>query len=40
MFHTGVGWEHLPQELGFGCDMTAWQRAGVWERLHALLLAD
>lgn len=46
VLHTGIGWEHLPQELGFGCGMTAWRRlrdwqeAGVWERLHAALLAD
>ena len=46
VLHTGIGWEHLPQELGFGCGMTAWRRlrawqqAGVWERLHALLLAE
>src|SRR3954454_3396928 len=45
VLHTGVGCEHLPQELGFGCGMTAWRRlrawqqAGVWERLHELLLA-
>lgn len=38
--------EHLPQKLGFGCGMTAWRRlrawqqAGVWGRLHALLLAE
>ena len=44
VLHTGIGWEHLPQELGFGCGMTAWRRlrawqqAGVWERLHGLLL--
>jgi len=23
VLHTGVGWEHLPQELGFGSGMTA-----------------
>jgi transposase len=46
VLHTGIGWEHLPQDLGFGCGMTAWRRlrawqqAGVWERLHALLLAE
>jgi transposase len=46
VLHTGVGWEHLPQELGFGCGMTAWRRlrrwqeAGVWQRLHELLLAE
>jgi transposase len=38
-------WEHLPQELGFGSGMTSWRRpaewteAGVWSRLHELLLA-
>jgi transposase len=46
VLHTGIGWEHLPQELGFGCGMTAWRRlrlwqqAGVWHRLHELLLAE
>ncbi len=46
VLHTGIGWEHLPQELGFGCGMTAWrtlrawQQAGVWEKLHELLLAE
>jgi transposase len=46
VLHTGIGWEHLPQELGFGCGMTCWRRlrswqeAGVWQRLHALLLAE
>src|SRR6478609_11773950 len=44
VLHTGIGWEHLPQELGFGSGMTAWRRlhewqeAGVWARLHRLLL--
>ena len=46
VLHTGIGWEHLPQKLGFGCGMTAWRRlrawqqAGVWEKLHELLLAE
>jgi transposase len=46
VLHTGIGWRHLPQELGFGCGMTAWRRlrdwqqAGVWEKLHELLLAE
>ena len=40
---TGIPWEYFPQELGC-CGMTlwtrvrAWQRAGVWERLHHTLL--
>src|SRR2546426_10190402 len=29
VLHTGIGWEHLPQELGFGCGMTAWAAAEV-----------
>ena len=46
VLHTGIAWEHLPQELGFGSGMTCWRRlrlwqeAGVWERLHVLLLAE
>ena len=41
---TGIPWEYLPQELGCGCGMTCWRRlhawheAGVWERLHHVLL--
>jgi transposase len=43
---TGIPWEELPQEMGCGCGMTclnylkAWQRAGVWPRLHHILLAE
>jgi transposase len=43
---TGIPWEELPQEMGCGCGMScwnylqAWQRAGVWQRLHELLLAE
>ncbi len=46
VLHTGIAWEHLPQQLGFGSGMTcwrrlrAWQEAGVWQRLHSLLLAE
>ena len=45
VLHTGIAWRHLPLELGFGSGSTCyrrldeWQRAGVWEKLHALLLA-
>src|SRR5919197_699155 len=41
---TGIPWEHLPQELGCGSGMTCWRRlrdwqqAGVWARLHRVLL--
>jgi transposase len=46
VLHTGIAWRHLPAELGFGGGSTCyrrldeWQRAGVWERLHALLLSE
>jgi transposase len=38
VLYTGVQWEFLPQELGFGSGPTCWRRlaewqeAGVWER--------
>ena len=41
---TGIPWEDLPVEMGCGCGMTcwrrlrAWQRAGVWFKLHQVLL--
>jgi transposase len=43
---TGIAWTDLPQQLGYGSGMTCWRRlrdwtqAGVWEDLHALLLAE
>ncbi|WP_435878762.1 IS5 family transposase [Streptomyces klenkii] len=46
VLHPGIQWEHLPQELGFGSGMTCWRRlrdwneAGVWQRLHEVLLAE
>lgn len=45
VLRTGIPWELLPQEMGCGCGMTcwrrlrAWQKAGVWERLHHVLLS-
>src|ERR687891_2641463 len=44
VLHPGISWRHLPLELGFGSGVTCWrrldewQRAGVWDRLHVLLL--
>ncbi|WP_455568977.1 IS5 family transposase [Streptomyces lincolnensis] len=44
VLHTGIQWEYLPQELGFGSGMTCWRRlaawneAGVWDELHLVLL--
>ncbi|MFE5795781.1 transposase [Streptomyces sp. NPDC056503] len=46
VLHTGIAWEHLPQELGFNLGMTCWRHlaewteAGVWSRLHETLLAE
>lgn len=45
VLQSGIPWEMLPQEMGCGSGMTcwrrlrAWQKAGVWKRLHAVLLA-
>lgn len=42
---TGIPWEDLPQQFGC-CGMTCWRRlrdwqaAGVWDRLHVVLLAE
>lgn len=44
--HTGIAWEHLPQELGFGSGVTCWRRPAEWTeaavqpRLHEALLAE
>jgi len=44
VLQTGTPWMYLPQELGYGSGYTCWRRldewqqAGVWEKLHALLL--
>ncbi len=44
VLQSGIPWEMLPQELGCGSGMTCWRRlrdwqdAGVWERLHHVLL--
>ena len=44
VLRSGIPWEMLPQEMGCGSGMTCWRRlrdwqaAGVWERLHHVLL--
>jgi transposase len=44
VLRTGIPWELQPQELGCGSGMTCWRRlrdwqaAGVWHRLHQVLL--
>jgi transposase len=46
VLRTGIGWEYLPQEMGCGSGMTCWRRlrdwqqAGVWDRLHRVLLDE
>jgi len=43
---TGIPWEYLPPEMGCGSGMTCWRRlrdwhkAGVFRRLHRLLLSE
>jgi transposase len=44
VLRTGIPWEYLPLEMGCGSGVTCWRRlrewqaAGVWTRLHQLLL--
>jgi transposase len=43
---TGIPWEELPQEMGCGSGMScwrylaAWQKAGVWDKIHQKLLGQ
>jgi transposase len=43
---TGINWEDLPVEMGCGSGTTCWRRlrdwaaAGVWAKLHEVLLAE
>jgi len=45
VLQSSIPWEMLPQEMGCGSGMScwrrlrAWQEAGVWDRLHEVLLA-
>jgi len=44
VLYSGIPWEMLPQEMGCGSGMTCWRRlrdwhqAGVWHKLHRLML--
>ena len=44
VLRTGIPWEYLPREMGCGAGVTCWrrlrewQRRGVWQRLHPVLL--
>ncbi len=44
VLRSGIPWEMLPLEMGCGSGITCWRRlrdwqdAGVWERLHGVLL--
>ena len=46
VLRSGLPWQMLPKEMGCGSGSTCWrrlvrwQRAGVWKRLHAVLLAE
>ena len=43
---SGIPWSMLPRELGCGSGVTCWRRlrdwqqAGVWDRLHRVLLSE
>jgi len=44
VLRSGIPWEMLPQEMGCGSGMTCWrrlqewQKAGVWHKIHRVLL--
>ena len=44
VLRSGIPWEMLPQELGYGSGMTCWRRlrdwqeAGIWDLIHFALL--
>lgn len=46
VLRSGIPWNMLPPEMGCGAGSTCWrrlvrwQRAGVWKRLHRVLLAE
>jgi transposase len=46
VLRSGLPWNMLPQEMGCGSRTTCWrrlvrwQRAGVWKRLHTVLLTE
>jgi transposase len=46
VLYTGIRWEWLPNEIGFGCGMACWRRlrdwnnARVWQRLHQVLVDE
>src|SRR3989442_16023850 len=32
VLHTGIAWQHVPGELGFGSGVTCWRRLDEWQR--------
>jgi transposase len=46
VLRSGLPWNMLPREMGCGSGTTCWrrlvrwQRAGVWKRLHTMLLTE
>src|SRR5438552_1398709 len=46
VLRSGLPWNMLPREMGCGSGSTCWrrlvrwQRAGVWQRLHTVLLTE
>ncbi|WP_417159207.1 transposase [Streptomyces gilvifuscus] len=46
VLHTDIAWQLLPLGLGFGSGQTCWrrlerwQKAGVFDQLHCILLAE
>ena len=46
VLRSGIAWNLMPQEMGCGSGtacwrrLVAWQKAGIWQRIHETLLAE
>lgn len=46
VLRTGIAWQDLPRELGYGCGATClrrlreWQKCGVWREIQPILMSQ
>jgi transposase len=36
VLHTGIAWEDLPREYGYGSGVTCWRRLRTWQKAGSL----
>lgn len=39
VLYTGIAWEFLPREMGFGSEMTCWRRLEIRDDIHEAFMA-